>query len=609
MPAEAAPNLCKAVSLSGTRLLRLVRRLLRRSSCHRAAAQPQTHPDPVLAAEGLPPLAALQARVRVSRVPAPAKATEVRRSRGHSACSSQAGLGRGRREPCVLCSRCFGCVSSPFVPAWARGQLWASVCVCACARACVHSWAIVCLWVPVGGHVSCYVTASTRPVWGPASQTCPMFVCPCLGTHICVSPCAQACAHVPVWRCGLGAACAAPAVWAGRGLGAALMSSCALQGPRLCAQGGGMESLFPAPFWEVLYGSPLQGNLSLLSPNHSLLPPHLLLNASHGAFLPLGLKVTIVGLYLAVCVGGLLGNCLVMYVILRHTKMKTATNIYIFNLALADTAVLLTLPFQGTDVLLGFWPFGNALCKAVIAIDYYNMFTSTFTLTAMSVDRYVAICHPIRALDVRTSSKAQAVNVAIWALASIVGVPVAIMGSAQVEDEEIECLVEIPAPQDYWGPVFAVCIFLFSFVIPVLIISVCYSLMVRRLRGVRLLSGSREKDRNLRRITRLVLVVVAVFVGCWTPVQVFVLVQGLGVQPGSETAVAVLRFCTALGYVNSCLNPILYAFLDENFKACFRKFCCAPTRRREMQVSDRVRSIAKDVALACKTSETVPRPA
>lgn len=174
---------------------------------------------------------------------------------------------------------------------------------------------------------------------------------------------------------------------------------------------------------------------------------------------------------------------------------------------------------------------------------------------------------------------------------------------------EIECLVEIPDPQDYWGPVFAVCIFLFSFIIPVLIISVCYSLMIRRLHGVRLLSGSREKDRNLRRITRLVLVVVAVFVGCWTPVQVFVLVQGLGVQPGSETTVAILRFCTALGYVNSCLNPILYAFLDENFKACFRKFCCASALHREMQVSDRVRSIAKDVALGCKTTETVPRPA
>lgn len=128
-------------------------------------------------------------------------------------------------------------------------------------------------------------------------------------------------------------------------------------------------------------------------------------------------------------------EALLLRALCRHTKMKTATNIYIFNLALADTLVLLTLPFQATDVLLGFWPFGNALCKTVIAIDYYNMFTSTFTLTAMSVDRYVAICHPIRALDVRTSSKAQAVNVAIWALASVVGIPVAIMGSAQVEDE------------------------------------------------------------------------------------------------------------------------------------------------------------------------------
>ncbi|EDL07450.1 opioid receptor-like 1, isoform CRA_a [Mus musculus] len=76
-----------------------------------------------------------------------------------------------------------------------------------------------------------------------------------------------------------------------------------------------MESLFPAPFWEVLYGSHFQGNLSLLN---ETVPHHLLLNASHSAFLPLGLKVTIVGLYLAVCIGGLLGNCLVMYVILRQ---------------------------------------------------------------------------------------------------------------------------------------------------------------------------------------------------------------------------------------------------------------------------------------------------
>lgn len=62
---------------------------------------------------------------------------------------------------------------------------------------------------------------------------------------------------------------------------------------------------------------------------------------------------------------------------------------------------------QGTDVFLGFWPFGNALCKAVVSIDYYNMFTSTFTLTVMSMDRYVAVCHPVKALDMRTPHKAK----------------------------------------------------------------------------------------------------------------------------------------------------------------------------------------------------------
>lgn len=113
--------------------------------------------------------------------------------------------------------------------------------------------------------------------------------------------------------------------------------------------------------------------------------------------------------------------------------MKTATNIYIFNLALADAVVLATLPFQGTDVILGVWPFGLALCKVVMAIDYYNMFTSVFTLTIMSVDRYIAVCHPVRSLTVRTPLRAKLINVAVWVLASAVGLPVMIMG--QVEED------------------------------------------------------------------------------------------------------------------------------------------------------------------------------
>uniref|UniRef100_A0A3Q2CTW6 Opiate receptor-like 1 n=1 Tax=Cyprinodon variegatus TaxID=28743 RepID=A0A3Q2CTW6_CYPVA len=296
-------------------------------------------------------------------------------------------------------------------------------------------------------------------------------------------------------------------------------------------------------------------------------------NNGTDALLPTGVKVTIVVVYMIVCVIGLVGNFLVMYVIIRYTKMKTATNIYIFNLALADSLFLATLPFQGTDVFLGFWPFGNALCKTVVSIDYYNMFTSTFTLTVMSMDRYVAVCHPVKALDMRTPHKAKV-------------------------KPSVECIVDIPEPKEHWDPVFGTCVFLFSFLIPVAIISICYSLMVKRLRNVRILSGSKEKDRNLRRITRMVLVVVAAFVVCWTPIQIMVLAQSLGFNLSSLYALVMMHFFIALGYVNSSLNPVLYAFLDENFKRCFREFCQPSPFRLDTQQSGRMRSIAREVAAA-----------
>ncbi|XP_029611872.1 delta-type opioid receptor [Salmo trutta] len=281
----------------------------------------------------------------------------------------------------------------------------------------------------------------------------------------------------------------------------------------------------------------------------------------------------ITAVYSVVFVVGLVGNCLVMYVIIRYTKMKTATNIYIFNLALADALVTTTMPFQSTDYLLNSWPFGEVVCKVFISIDYYNMFTSIFTLTMMSVDRYVAVCHPVKALDFRTPIKAKIINICIWMLSSAAGVPALLLGGTQSNNGTTECALQFPEPYVYWDTLMKVCVFVFAFVVPVLIITVCYTLMVLRLKSVRLLSGSREKDRQLRRITRLVMVVVMVFVVCWTPIHIFILVKALVSVPETTAVMAAYFFCVALGYTNSSLNPVLYAFLDENFKRCFKDFC------------------------------------
>nr|XP_020455476.1 delta-type opioid receptor-like [Monopterus albus] len=301
---------------------------------------------------------------------------------------------------------------------------------------------------------------------------------------------------------------------------------------------------------------------------------------------PVIIAIVITTLYSIVCVVGLVGNVLVMYIIVRYTKMKTATNIYIFNLALADALVTSTLPFQSVNYLMGTWPFGAMLCKTVISIDYYNMFTSIFTLTTMSIDRYIAVCHPVKALDFRTPRNAKIVNVCNWILSSVIGLPVMFMASTTPTSSSIvDCTLVFPHPSWYWDTLLKICVFIFAFIMPVLIITVCYGLMILRLKSVRMLSGSQEKDRNLRRITRMVLVVVAVFIICWTPIHIFVIITALINIRSSTLQTITWHFCIALGYANSSLNPVLYGYLDENFKRCFREFCTPSPSVLEMQNS------------------------
>ncbi|NXO18966.1 OPRD protein, partial [Oriolus oriolus] len=306
----------------------------------------------------------------------------------------------------------------------------------------------------------------------------------------------------------------------------------------------------------------------------------------------------------------------------RYTKMKTATNIYIFNLALADALATSTLPFQSAKYLMETWPFGELLCKVVLSIDYYNMFTSIFTLTMMSVDRYIAVCHPVKALDFRTPAKAKIINVCIWVLSSLIGVPIMVMAVTKSKGKwlwghipllshgMVLCTLQFPDPPVYWDTVTKICVFIFAFLVPILVITICYGLMILRLKSVRLLSGSKEKDRNLRRITRMVLVVVAAFIICWTPIHIFVIVWTLvDIDRKNPYVVASLHFCIALGYTNSSLNPVLYAFLDENFKRCFREFCLPLRARVDQNSFSRARNTTREHVSTCTPSEARNKPA
>lgn len=142
---------------------------------------------------------------------------------------------------------------------------------------------------------------------------------------------------------------------------------------------------------------------------------------------PIGNVIAIV-LYLVVCVVGLFGNSLVIYVVLGFSKMQTVTNRYILNLAIADECFLIGIPFLLTTMYLNEWVFGPFLCKFYMISTSITQFTSSIFLLIMSADRFIAVCHPISSPRFRTPLVSKIVSLIAWGMSALIMLPIMLYG-------------------------------------------------------------------------------------------------------------------------------------------------------------------------------------
>lgn len=102
-------------------------------------------------------------------------------------------------------------------------------------------------------------------------------------------------------------------------------------------------------------------------------------------------------LHCTVFVIGLGGNFLVCHFVYRNQSMRTVTNYYIVNLAVADfLVILICLPPSVTWDVTKSWYFGDGMCKIVLYFQDVSVSVSVYTLTFISVDRWWAICRPLK---------------------------------------------------------------------------------------------------------------------------------------------------------------------------------------------------------------------
>ena len=282
-----------------------------------------------------------------------------------------------------------------------------------------------------------------------------------------------------------------------------------------------------------------------------------------------------------VVVLGCIGNTLVIVVILKNkTHFRNTTNIFILNLSMADMLFLIfCVPFHATIYTVPDWPFGQFMCKFVHFVQFASMVASVFTLVMMAFDRYLAVAYPIRTKHIRRPGIALVVSIFIWVFSTAMAMPWPVFYTVRVYREFGPLPLAICA--DDWGeawddrPTYFLVLFIIGYAIPLIMIFIMSALMLYQLwtrRGPRG-SFSAETCRARGKVTRLVIVVVVVFSVCWLPSHVMWLWSNYFIATFRRTyAFYYARiFAHVLSYANSSMNPIIYAFLSENFRKYFHK--------------------------------------
>ncbi|XP_068445358.1 neuropeptide Y receptor type 2 [Clinocottus analis] len=291
-----------------------------------------------------------------------------------------------------------------------------------------------------------------------------------------------------------------------------------------------------------------------------------------------GVQVILILAYSTIILFGVIGNSLVIYVVFKFKTLRTVTNFFIVNLALADLLVnTLCLPFTLVYTLDGEWKFGRVLCFTLPCAQGMAVHVSTITLIVIALDRHRSIVYHT---DTKMSKDMCGVVIAItWAVSALLASPLAIFREYRTVDlspeESIQvCMEKWPGSRTN-GSIYSISALLVQYVLPLAIICVAYIRIWNKLKNHLISSGRNDRlQRKKRKTTKMLLTMVVVFAVSWLPFHVFQLAVDI-----DSTVLYMKDFkllFTAFHIVAMCstfVNPILYGWLNDNYRAAFFSVC------------------------------------
>lgn len=266
---------------------------------------------------------------------------------------------------------------------------------------------------------------------------------------------------------------------------------------------------------------------------------------------------------------GAVGNLLVVWIYTTiRNRLKTMTDVYLLNLAVADLLFLCTLPFWAVEAIK-YWDFGVALCKIVLAVYKINFFSSMLLLTCISVDRYISIVQVTKAQNTKKQRLfySKLICLIVWMVSTLLALPEFIYAQVKTSpgDQSFCTLV-------YWNNnenrikilVLSIQICM-GFWLPLMVMIFCYSVVIRTL--------LQAKNFQKHKALRVIFAVVFVFVLSQLPFNSLLILEAMQAANTTMTNCGTRislklaeQIAKSLAYTHACLNPFLYAFIGVRFR-------------------------------------------
>ncbi len=311
---------------------------------------------------------------------------------------------------------------------------------------------------------------------------------------------------------------------------------------------------------------------------------------------------------------GLIGNLAFLFVMVRIPRMRTITNIYLANLALADIiflsmAVLDKLaryfvsPISGDQLCIG-----EAGCRGIFTVMNASYFASLYLITMVALEKYYAICKPIQHRLFGSKERSYKFVGAGWIGAfafSCVLMP-------GYMDLSVSCVTWPQFGGDFshlpeafglcvartdWAVTFVNCLQAGPFIITMILISIMYFLIIRKVRQqTQVVPGnSGNNSRDLRRakirnqVTIMLVINSIVFFVCVAPFQLTSLATVISQSIEkylltNEQYAMMIHVCRILTYTNSAVNPYIYTIFNSRYRQAFQDAfcgCCIKSSQRQ----------------------------